>query len=213
MIVELLAENRPFHSEFQMERFIVIGAGRTPWGMYCQALRELRTRFDALKLDYASEARLDLDLGDLQAKAKRAKGRDAKRNALDRAEKVMRIEGIRANRIDREREFAWFLGVARKLKAALGELTPERRVQLEEDLWAVRLREQAAADTQAHGRVMLGTWQAIANLPKRLKDPIVADIVNRQKLLVDEWLARDPGIPEPELVPAAEVRALIAGAR
>ena len=65
-LLELLADNQPFHSSFQIERFITIGAGRTTWGMYKQALREVRSRFDALKADYVAIARLTVEIAGLE---------------------------------------------------------------------------------------------------------------------------------------------------
>jgi hypothetical protein len=163
--------------------------------MYRQALRELRTRYDALLMDYEQ-------LEGLRAGLARLRG-------TRHAAQAARLESAMATCRDRAREFAWFLGVARKLKVSLGELTEERRAALEAEHWVTKLREQAASDFQATGRISAGTWSAIASLPAALKDPILLDAVNKPSRLVEEWFARDPGIPEPDEIPEAEVRALI----
>jgi len=57
-----LEEFRPYHSGFQIDRFILgVGAG-TSWGAFTQAAREIATRVESLKLDYVAGGRLQVDL-------------------------------------------------------------------------------------------------------------------------------------------------------
>lgn len=55
-----LEEHRPFHSGFQIDRFIVGTNAFTPWAGYTQVAREINTRVEALKLDYIAAGRLQI---------------------------------------------------------------------------------------------------------------------------------------------------------
>lgn len=56
-----LVEFRPFHSDFQIDRFIVGMNGATAWGAFQQVTREIATRVEALKLEYVAAGRLQIE--------------------------------------------------------------------------------------------------------------------------------------------------------
>lgn len=75
-----LEEFRPFHSAFQIERFILSANGPTSWGAFVQASREIATRVEALKLDYIAAGRAQV--------ARKAAIEDAEDRAREYEEQV-----------------------------------------------------------------------------------------------------------------------------
>jgi hypothetical protein len=214
---DLLAENRPFHSEFQIERFI-IGQGRTVWGMFHQALRELRTRVDALKADYVAIRRAELDVADTmidldrQGEAKLG-DRTLERVRLRLAEKRAVLEGLKAICADREREAAVVLGFARRLKAKVGNPTPAERYCLDGELWAAKLTDQAARELHGNGRVSPATLEAIGLLPGTFRVDILTRIDDDPVGMVQDWQDAVLDVPggDPGVDPAVDIRGLIQG--
>lgn len=152
----LLADHRPFHSAVQIDRFILGEHGVTPWGIYRQALRELASRWDALKADAlaimehrcAIETAEDWGVG----KVIRAKAR----SAIETIERTMR---------DRMREFCRFYAVASSLMPRFEGLTEEVREALDVDEWAARARLKAGRDLIVYGQVSPETRDLVFALP------------------------------------------------
>jgi hypothetical protein len=170
----LLADYQDGHSNFQIQHFIVGAEGPTPWGMYQQALRELRKRRDILR---------DLDL-DLEL------ARHTKRNRVTIATLLgwlwspLRIRAIRAargyvNLLDARdstrREFAEFLEHARRLKAQLGTID---RDKLEAQQWQAKGRAMADVDLKLHGVLSTATMNYLICLPVPMQDCIVGELAH-----------------------------------
>ena len=63
----MMGKHREFHSGFQIDHFVIAAAGH-PWAQYQQALRELATRFDALKVEQIEIERAELDRDEAREK-------------------------------------------------------------------------------------------------------------------------------------------------
>ena len=171
---ELLKDHQPFHSEFQMDHFITIRAGGTPWGMYRQALRELDSRKSALLEHYSKRQSLEMQ-----------------KNTLDRTI------------ADQEREFKHFYAQAVALKNDLGELTPERKAQLERETWLHRLKMKAAIELRTIGRVSEDTMETLLALPKVEREAVL-------EVAQSTWLEnQDLQLPKPKELPQGDVKGLL----
>lgn len=161
LVDSLMQDHRPFHSDFQIDHFIVGRAG-TPWGRYQQCLREIATRVDAINEDEYAIRRIEL-------KAERANGNKVVylRHRLERLHETLR---------DRRRELRRFTALAAALKAGLGVVDEERRAQLDADLWYQRLRMMAARDLIMHGRVSEGTMDLCLSCPVEMRVALVNEL-------------------------------------
>lgn len=152
----LLADNRPFHSAVQIDRFILGEHGVTPWGIYRQALRELSSRWDAMKTDAIAimehREALEGSPGRVVGKMVRVKAR----SAIETIERTMR---------DRMREFLRFYAIASALRPRFDGLPEEVREALDVDEWAARARLKAGRDLIVYGQVGPETRDLIFALP------------------------------------------------
>ncbi len=114
---------------------------------------------------------------------------------------------------DTEREFLRFFGIAAALKQRLGELTPERRAQLDEEMWEHRLKCLAAVDFISQGRLSAGTVEFLQACPLAMRRR-VADLVldpRRHAELIEWYLSYEPDLPPPIEVDRADLPRLLAG--
>jgi Mg/Co/Ni transporter MgtE len=174
-VEKLLSDFRPEHSEFQMENFI-IGGGH-PWGQYKQALRELSARHNAM-VESGEQIR---KLKDEIARARRHwfNGR-----SVIEIEKL--LDNAKRERKSKAREYLTFYRIARDLKRTLGEISPQRRRELEAEMWLDKARRMAALDLMTNGGIQRQTAEFLTSLPREQRREIFRELMpeNRQKLLM-----------------------------
>lgn len=186
---ELLKDHQLYHSDFQMDNFITLRSGGTPYGQYKQALRELDKRKRGLKGLYAEKALLQVDIDELDANLEYAKDSfDTRRNNIERGKNIMRMEDLNRNIQDTEREFVRFYSQAASLKEQIGELTPERRKQLDEDMWAFNLKKLAAMDVVTVGHVQKNTLEIIMAAPVEMRMKTLEELKPNNRTKLVEWL-------------------------
>ena len=191
-IETLLGDLRRCHSDFQMDCFITMGNGYTPYGMYMQALRELATRRDGLQEMYLKREELALDTAEANQPPAGPNG-EQKRTVL----KLKRIL-IEQHRLEEaigeaEREFKRFLGQATLLKEHLerdGPLTDERRAELDRDMWALKLKSMGAVDCLTSGRVQGRTFEFLQQFPVRMRRELLKEL-QQPNSLVSTWQAHN----------------------
>ena len=151
MLEELKKDFEMFHSSIQIKDFILLKNGETEWGVYKQALRELTSREQSIRSMYASIAKTKIDLEEIQDKLSRVAIPDKdsfqnRRLRIQEAELIYSIKDAEAALKDVEREFSIFYNVAIQLKQKLGEITKERRKQLDRDYWVTHTKLMIARD-------------------------------------------------------------------
>lgn len=160
---ELLADNQAAHSDFQMDRFIIQANGLTTYGCYKQALRELDGRFHTMLDQWITLEGLRLDEADAAEHATDRRGQ----LALARIRlSIMAVEGQFS---ESKREFLRFLAHADHLKKQIGELTPERRAELEAEFWTEKIRRDGLLEMQSHGSASVATRRLFAMLSPEQK--------------------------------------------
>lgn len=192
---ELLSDHQSGHSDLQIDYFIVSKGNWTPYGRYKQCLREIASRHNAL-LEMREEAELAvLDLDD----AKRDLGREVagtpaairKRIACDRQRR--RMDGIRQSLAGQQRELNRFVNLANELKRQVGELTDERRSELDAEMWSVRARAMVALDLFTSGQLSQSTAELLIALPVEIRQPILQSAKNAEATgELFDWLERGP---------------------
>lgn len=88
-------------------------------------------------------------------------------------------------------ECARFLAIAIAIKRQLGEITPERRDELDRDMWLARFKRMAALDLLAEHYITRGTWRVILNTPKAFRAELVDTMLNRPEELKNWLLGSD----------------------
>ena len=194
-IEELLADHQGGHSDLQIERFITIRGNWTAYGRYKQCLREIDGRHHGLQ-DLREEAELaELDLQDADHLVSETEGSaDHTRRRIARDRQQRRLDQTRRAIAEQERELQRFVELATELQQQLGELTPERRSELERELWAVRTRAMVALDLFTQGSLSPATAELLIALPADIRRPILAAAkqAEQQGGLFD-WLEAGPG--------------------
>jgi len=208
-----LAEHRPGHDDFQIDHFIIRrGGGRTAYGQYVQALREVNKRYRGLKGLYSERDLLQVDI-DEDVENARLDGREGfqvRRDDLKLRSSDWRMEDLVKSIQDTEREFRRFFSIARGLKAVLGEITPDRKALLEREQWIDHMEELAAVDFVARGCLQESTVSAIASLPADARQELLDKTKNHQKDLI---LALEDNPETCGILPGPyiDVRAMVTG--
>lgn len=163
-IDELIADFRPFHTEFQIEHFIVGTEGPTEWGRYKQALRELEGRTEGVRASVLLLERARLRLGRLIFWSWLPWRRsDRKLNLVEAGDSIKSMELALA---DTKREQRAFFELARGLKDIIGDLTEEKRARLESDYWFERMRYQAMLELHTTGTLHKSTLETLMTMPR-----------------------------------------------
>ena len=187
---ELLDDHRLYHSEWQMDYFITGQSGGTAYGMYQHALRELFKRYRGLKELYASRELLLIDIAELSNGGMCGWLRNTfarQRKAINLAQKKLGFEDLERNIKDTTREFLHFYGQAATLKEQLGELTPERKVELEADTWRHRVKMMAAKDLLSQGRISANVFDMVIATPREWRDSVMQEITQDDGKPLLDW--------------------------
>lgn len=198
-IDELLKDCQPAMSEFVIERFTIIAHGGTPWGQYQQALRDIRTRVDANAEEASQIELLEVEAEEQEAEADTHFEEVVKRRCKIMAERCRRrAEVVRRSLAERTRELDHFVAIAAALKAFIGDVTPELRRSLEEDLAVYKIQLRVVADMLAEGRLSASTISSALCLPVALREQMFALCKDRKQ--AELWLmtaehARLPELP------------------
>jgi hypothetical protein len=175
-IEDLLKDHQGHHSNFQVENFI-IGCSGDLWAQYKQALREIESRYEIV---FTEREDLKVEKGRIEKYAHGVNGDTALKAILNR--KIGGYEKRLKNVRDTSRELKRFVDLAEKLKKELGEITEERRYQLETESWKNKGIKMAAIDILATGRISNQTYDFIFSLPKESQLELFAKLSNKQPM-------------------------------
>jgi hypothetical protein len=218
-IRSLLADHELFHSDFQMDYLITVRAGGTPYGCYKQALRELYKRWRGLRQAYSDRALLEVDIDEIESQLGNhwASEFGRRRAEINLATKRLGIE--EADRViqDTEREFRRFAAQAATLKESIGDLTPERRAELDREMWRHRLRCMATVDIITRGALGENTVTFLQAAPREWRAPILDEIkaeirnagCDGHNGLIAWFESYEPSVAALETIPEIDLRRLL----
>ena len=146
----ILIDYEDRHSEFQIENFIIRSSG-CEWFQYKQALREIDSRANIIVALHDEKKAFEFPRYKLFFLKTRRKSQ---------------LKIIEKKIFNVEAELKIFLRIAEKLKKQIGEITPERRNQLETESWKNKGIKMAAIDILATGRISNQTYDFVFSLPK-----------------------------------------------
>jgi hypothetical protein len=177
---ELLLDCQRHHSEFQAKYFIIQSAGgRTTYGRYRQALRELSARLDSLQELKWSIWKVKLVVKLAYILFMPTLLIECLRRRLDRLVSTVR-------ELDREADY--FRSEAFKTRAKLsiaGEQFPLSATaldRLDREMWAVAIGREVYYDLMTTGKIERNTLDSLLVLPPKLHEQATAEM-NR---LLDE---------------------------
>jgi hypothetical protein len=188
---DLFKDNQTSHSQFQQDFFITTRSGGTTYGMYKQALRELYKRWRGLKENYKEKELLEIDIDELTHKvecyAKYDMDEwDLKREKVNLKNKIYSLQEMNKSISETEREFKRFYQQACALKSQIGELTDEKRHKLDIEMWEHKIKEMAALDYLANGRITKNVLELILCTPIELRHNLLLEIKQHDKLI--QWV-------------------------
>jgi len=159
----LLEDYQELHSEFQIENFIVGNQGDR-WAQYKQCLREIKARNETIISD-------TIQLKIIESSRKHKMFSWLKKIGRHKIEikgaiGVDKFTALKNTIKERERELECFFKIAKKLKEEIGEITEEKRYQLESESWKNKGIKLAAIDFLCSGRLSPQTAEFILSLPK-----------------------------------------------
>jgi len=181
-ILEFLNDNETFHSNFQIDNFIICGSSSTVYGKYKQSIREVSSRYDTLKNHYLDREVKTLDLKILELDLKELNDVSEKGKILRRKKE---IEIIRANSelekldliiFDTEREFARIYGHCEILKNKLGTLDNKKKAILEEEYWVERIKTMAILELISSGQVQGTTLDMLSLISSEKREKILESL-------------------------------------
>ena len=82
-----------------------------------------------------------------------------------------------------------FLGIAKNLKAILGDIDSKKRRVLEAESWANKAKRMARIDLMSVGYVQRQTIEFVMSLPDEMQQPVIQEI-EFQKNVVQNLVAR-----------------------
>jgi hypothetical protein len=203
---ELLDDHETGMSKFQDDYLVTARAGGNLWGMYVQSLRELYRRFRGLREIYCDLEKNQIDIDELEYLLNQDNFEDnyeKRRKELDYKRKIMQMEEGERVLKDTKREFINFYKQASYFKDQLGDLTPERKQQLDEEYWEYNLKETIVIDFIANGRLRNTTYEMLQSVPEDMKLRVMKEIIDKEKLI--QWFETRPQIMIPEKFPEVQV--------
>lgn len=199
MIDDIMKDFRPHMSALTLATMVVAQNGGTPWGMYEQALLEINSRIEAGKAELAQVKCI---------REKASAATDAKSLKLQ-----LQMQTILERHRTRLEELRHLIAMARALKSSLGEISEERRNQLDAEKVMYRLKCQAAAEVMQLGLPSPQTIQIIRCLPPKERATLALECLSEKTrtALVDWYCEHEVNIPDYTsfLLPEPEVRKLL----
>ena len=192
---ELLQDHEVYHSEFQMDTFII--GGRHLFDQYKQALRELYKRVRGLREIIVNKELLQVDIDEAEVNVPDDEF-EKRRWTIRQKQRMGQMEEANRSLEHTRREALRFYKHAVCLKSQIGELTPEKRAKLEKESWLYTLKKRAAIQKISQGRVNDTTIKNIMGLPKEERLQFINEIKNDAHLI--PWLEeKDDVSPSTEL--------------
>lgn len=167
MLSELLKDYNPKHSRYQISNYIIALNGRTKYGQYKQVLREIFPRVNNITQALAEIKILEKEIEIAKEPTFENFGKRYEIEQVKQQRKLVQLKQQKDLLSIQLREFKEFYSIAVQLKEELGELTEERKEQLEKEYWVTTFKERIALELACNGIVMQNTLETILAMPER----------------------------------------------
>lgn len=177
----VLSDHRTGQDATQLGSFVL--GGRTEYGTYKQAVRELYKRIRGLRQMITDRDVLLLDIEDKKEEIETLEGRDKQRAELKLRSMYGQLEEAERGIVDTKREAALFYREAALIKSKIGELTEEKRADLDREEWKWWHLKRAAMDKLTSGRVSEVVLKNLISLPISERQEWLSVIKDDQALI------------------------------
>ena len=190
-IEKLLKDHQLFHSEFQIENFIIRSQG-CAWAQYKQCLREIASRYESMQQIKEDIVLKNLEVRRLKNKFAIKKSTRLKNNILINRSK-RQLNSMKKNLVDTDRELIQFVRIAETIKLNFwgnGRLSKEKKRLLEQNMWIEKAKFLMAVDLMTIGNLSKPTIELIYSMPKSDKKELLNFLGkdNREKLI--SWVMK-----------------------
>lgn len=207
MLNELLADHRTGQDATQLGSFVL--GGRTAWGTYKQAVRELYKRIRGLRKMITERDLGEIDREEIEERISGDDQRDARRATIELRAHEGRMEELERGIRDTTREAALFYRVASEIKAEIGEVTEDRRAELDREEWKWWHLKRAAIAKLSTGRVDETTLKNLCSLPIAEREAWSAIIKDDNALIgileQSEYGRHEQALPGPDEIKLIEM--------
>lgn len=217
----LLSLHNSSMTDFQMDRFVTVRSGGTPYGCLFQALRELHKRLRGIRSDYIERLKLEIKL----QRATQVASGDGHKSELARikaCELSFAIEYCERRTKTDQREFLRFYAQAAALYTHLGfdrcPPTAETLARLEEERWEHHALCQVA-ESHINGSPPGNVVSMVQSMPADLRFRVLrrcfgeaSDHAGRKRhldALANWYLTYVPDVPEPLALSEDEAREVL----
>lgn len=184
MLEQLLNDHRTGQDAMQLGSFVL--GGKTPWGTYKQAIRELYKRIRGLRQMITDRDLLLIDMEEIQERISSKDNRDSRRAKIEFRSMCGRLEEVERGIRDTKREAALFYRTAAQLKEQFGEITEERRAELDIEEWEWWHLKRAAIAKMAQGRIDNVVLKNLISLPKKERQKWLPIIKDNPKIVIEQ---------------------------
>lgn len=164
MIKDLLHDYNPKHTDYQITNFILGISGKTQWGQYRQALREMFPRLKNI-INLMAEIEIDEIESTIEIPSEKSK-KEKRIKEIKKQQKILNLEHKKKNLAATIVEFKKFYTIAIELRAILGGDKMDSAA-LESEYWIVKFKEKLAIEIMSNGRPGIGTLEAIVGMPEK----------------------------------------------
>jgi hypothetical protein len=195
-INELLKDHRTGQDDVQNGMFVL--GGRSEWGTYKQGLREFYKRIRGLRQIICSRDKLLIDIEELEYNMEEAavkladmtleeakifekskEGFQLRRDAIDLKEKYGAKEESDRVLSNTKREATLYYMVCEKLKKKLGDISEERRRELDIEEWKHFHKKRASISLRTTGRIDDVVLGNLASLPSSIREDWMKDFMDK----------------------------------
>ena len=182
-----LDESQGGHDNVQIDAFMLGSQGVTPWGKYKQACREIRSRWEGLKVLTIQIERAELEIQQLSESKKSGLNEISKKIVdLNIKERRMQIDKTLRSGRETERELYRLVCNAYRYREMLNiPDTPIRQLErdaLDSNEWFETAKQRLAIAEMCHGAGRAEALQLGLRLPGKLKTEFAAFSVDKKQV-------------------------------
>lgn len=168
----MLDQRHLFHTDFQIDHFVIERAGISLWGMYVQALRELSVRLDSLRETFLMIRETEIDVEEDQEALKDAESFRKRRIEIKLIRDRLKLESMNHSLRETRREFNRFASIALTLHDKLGDVTQKQMRELEVEHWTKKFANQISSELELTHTIGKSTLESLAVIPPEMKERV-----------------------------------------
>jgi hypothetical protein len=198
-VKSLIDDHREFMSEWTIDNSVIgMEARYSPWGAYCQAVREMITWRGSVVFHYVAAERDRLRIEECEELLSKATDRSSipdQRVHLDLIEARHHRADVLHNLRDAGRQFQRHYEIAKAMRVKLGTITDERRHTLEREYRLHCIKWDICVAFMARRTVPHQVFERIAVLPIAERQELLA--IARHPEIAEEYIQAQKPLPVP----------------